>query len=103
METIKKYIKKKVIEVYEYRIKRFKEINAPEIIQLNLKRLLKELKNGGEVDIKGDIEYLDFEFVTEEIKVGRGGKEYSQFTLKSGEKVNYFPSARYGRYIKKEN
>lgn len=97
---IKNYLFKKIAESNRKRAKRFIEIGAPKIVIENLLQEAEKLETGGSVKIDGDKEALDLEFVSEEFLTGRGGKKYIQFMIGNGQKVNYFPNARYGRYIK---
>ena len=49
----------------------------------------------GILTIGGDVDLLDEEYVDHELKTGSGGKKYVRFNGK----VNYFPNAKYGRFV----
>ena len=61
-------------------------------------KFLKENENNV-FDFGGDKEILNWTFVSKEVKTGRGGKKYGQYTCKEGV-FNYFPNAAYGIFIK---
>ena len=98
---LKEYLLEKMKLGKENRIKRLKEINAPEIIIENEKKQYENI-------LKGNINLLinkwndndfDVEFIKEERKTGNGGKVYFQFTTKDNKIINFFPNAKYGRFI----
>ena len=96
---IKEFILQAEIKNYSFRLDKLIEYRAPVVMIEGQRKLVEELKKG-KLNIKGDIEVLGKEFLSYEKKTGRGGKFYIQFNCNDG-KVNYFPAARYGRYIKK--
>ncbi len=97
------FLRKKILENNKERLDKLVAIQAPGVMIEGIKKEITDLEAGKEVKIKGDTEYLEYAFISETWKTGRGGKKYVEFTLTNGEKVNYFPNAKYGRYIKKEN
>jgi len=99
---INEFLKEKILENLKKRLNKLVAIPAPEIIIEALKKEIKNIEAGKEIKISGDTKYLTHNFISDEIKIGQGGKKYTQFILENGEKVNYFPNAKYGRYIKKE-
>lgn len=94
--TIKDVIIKTELTALKERLEKMKEMDAPDII---IDSLLTEINNleSGSLKIGGDKSLLNTEFVSSEIKTGSGGKRYVHFN--NG--INYFPQARYGRYIAK--
>lgn len=56
-----------------------------------------------ELVIGGDIELLNLKFNSFEVKKGKSGKTFIEFNI--GEQyspVRYFPDAKYGRYITRQ-
>lgn len=51
----------------------------------------------GTLEVSGDKDALDDNFVNAEKKKGRGGKSYYIIN----DNINFFPAARYGMYIKR--
>jgi hypothetical protein len=96
--TVKEYILEKEIKSVGHRLERMKELGAPEIIITTLENEVKALEQG-ELKIGGDLNLLDETFESREIKTGRGGNSYVQINGS----INYFPNAKYGRYIVKNN
>ena len=96
---IREYILEKELIGYNYRLDKLIEIGAPQVIIDRQRELVGELENGV-LSVSGDKEVLEFEFNKSEKKTGRGGKVYIQFTCDNC-LVNYFPTAKYGRYIKR--
>jgi hypothetical protein len=82
----------------ENRLKRLIGI-APDVMISREKEIIKELE-AGKIEISGDKETLDWNFLSGVKKTGRGGHVYYSYRCKEG-KVNYYPTAIYGRYIKK--
>ena len=83
--------------------KRIQELSgiAPDILIENLKENLSFLEESKSnyFNVTGDKEVLKWEVKSFESFNGRGGKSYIVFHCKEGD-VNFFPNARYGRYIK---
>lgn len=96
---IREYILEKELVGYKYRLDKLIEIGAPQVIIDRQRELVGELENGV-ISVSGDKEVLEFEFNKSEKKTGRGGKVYIQFICDNC-LVNYFPTAKYGRYIKR--
>ena len=93
--TIREYIVNMTLKAAEERLEALKRIGAPAVIIDGQTKTVDDLKNG-KLKISGDLEALDLEYKDREIKTGRGGKKY----LVINGKVNYFPNAKYGMYIK---
>ena len=96
--TVKEYILEKEIISVGNRLERLKELGAPKIMITTLEGEVEALKQG-ELKIGGDLTLLDETFENREIKTGRGGSQYVQINGS----INYFPTAKYGRYIVKNN
>lgn len=94
--TIKEYLLNCEISSKKDRIEKLEQIGAPKVIIDGEKKMLEEMESG-KFNVSGDIEALSEEMKSREVKKGRGGKLYVSF---NGGKVNYFPAAKYGRYIK---
>lgn len=97
------FLREKIIVNNKRRLSSLVAIQAPDVMIKGIEKDIRDMEAGKEVKISGDVEYLEHEFVSETFKTGRGGKKYVEFTLANGEKINYFPNAKYGRYIKKDN
>ena len=61
------------------------------------------MARNGKIKFTGNKEALDLTFKSIERKVGRGGKSWLRIETEEGKTLNYFPVARYGRYIKFED
>ena len=92
--TIKDYILENEIKNVSERLEKLKDIRAPQVMLDGLAKELQELRKGN-FKITGDKELLNYKWKTREIKKGRGGKVFIQFDGK----INYFPTAKYGKYI----
>ena len=93
--TIKEFIIDREMVVYEGRLENLIELGAPDIMIESQRKMVDALKRG-DFKVGGDSYWLDYEFSEWKTYKGRGGKMYVQFDGK----VNYFPTAKYGRYIK---
>ena len=93
--TIKEFIIDREMVVYEGRLNSLLELGAPDIMIESQRKAVAALQSG-DFKIGGDPYLLDYEFSEWKVYKGRGGKMYVQFD----EKINYFPTAKYGRYIK---
>lgn len=91
-------IKEKIIEMRikncEYRLSRFIEIGAPEIMISRVKEILADLQNGV-LDVKDKGNIFNETYLNHEVKTGRGGKKYISFNDGS---FNYFPEGKYGPF-----
>jgi hypothetical protein len=94
--TIREYILNGKIKNDENRLAKLIEMQAPSIMITSLENQIAELKSGN-LQIGGDIEVLDDEFISREFRIGRGGKQYIQINGT----INFFPNAQYGLYIKR--
>ena len=94
--TIKEYIIKNTEEHLRCRRATLKAMNAPEVLLDSIADELARLYCG-ELRCSGEIELLEEEFRSDELKKGRGGIAYHVFNGN----INYFPRAKYGRYIAK--
>jgi len=96
--TIRENICKNEVRMMKERLDRLTELGAPRIIILEtLPKQIAELEAGNLTGIGGDLELLDVEVESIENRTGRGGKLYIVYNGS----INYFPAARYGRYIKR--
>lgn len=93
---VKDFILTRELPNYEKRLIKLLNMDAPSMLCKATMREIKRLKQG-EVEINGEVDLLDAEFESFEIKTGRGGKKYVLFD--NG--VSYFPQAKYGRYVAK--
>jgi len=91
MKTIKQHL----IRNLEKRKERLKEIRAPEVCISGMDIAIKNIDR-----LKGH-EYFPLEIMKTEVKTGRGGKKYRVFKTEIGN-VFYFPQARFGPFLKKE-
>ena len=91
-------IKEKIIEMRikncEYRLSRFVEIGAPEVMIARVKEILADLQNGV-LDVKDKGNIFNETYLNHEVKTGRGGKKYISFNDGS---FNYFPEGKYGPF-----
>ena len=94
--TIKDVIIKTELRALKERVKKLQELEAPDVMITSTEQEIDRLESGN-LKIGGNIKLLEVEFVSSENKVGRGGKGYVQFNSS----INYFPNAKYGRYIQK--
>ena len=78
----------------EYRLCRFIEIGAPEVMIERAKEVIAELKNG-KIDINDKGNILGETYVNHEVKTGRGGKKYVSFNDGT---LNSFPEGKYGPF-----
>jgi Holliday junction resolvase len=62
-----------------------------------LKEKLQHLENG-ELTVNDKHQLLDKTYTSVEVKRGRGGQLYVQFTTSEG-LINYFPNGKYGPFI----
>lgn len=92
--TIKEYIIEKETAIYTERLEKLETIGAPQIVITAQRNAIKELQTGN-FKVGGDTNLLDYNFKNREVKTGRSGKTYISFDGK----INYFPTAKYGRYI----
>lgn len=95
--TICEYIVNAELNIAESRLNKLHEIGAPEVIFKSLGDYINNLKNG-DIEISGDSDLLNVNYVSSEIKTGNGGKKYICFN----NSINYFPKAKYGKYITKK-
>lgn len=91
-------IKEKIIEMRikncEYRLSRFVEIGAPEVMIARVKEILADLQNGV-LDVKDKGNIFNETYLNHEVKTGRGGKKYISF---NDETLNYFPEGKFGPF-----
>lgn len=94
MATIKEHIIQAELKGLRERVNKLIQAEAPDIMIDMTKEEIKNLEQGI-LKIGGDKSLLDREFISCENKVGNSGKRYVQFN----NNINYFPNAKYGRYI----
>ena len=90
--TIKEHIISSTKLALEDRISKLEDMQAPAVVIDAEKRNLEDVEN---IKISGEVELLEEEFKTVERWKGRGGVVYYRYNGN----INYFPKARYGRYI----
>lgn len=78
------------------RLESLTNIEAPQVMIEEQKKLVKELENG-RIKIGGNHSLLYETYWNSEIRKGHGGVPYIVFN--DGD-ILYYPKARYGRYIK---
>lgn len=93
--TVKEFIVKNELRSAAERLAKLKELGAPDIMIVGQNKIVDELK-AGKIKISGAVEKLENEVMDFEVKKGRGGKQYVEFS----DGTMCFPNARYGRYIK---
>jgi len=93
--TIGQFITQNAIAGMRERIAKLQQMQAPAVMVDALVKQLAEAERTGSLKIGGDSALLEKEYVGGEWKKGRGGKAYLAFS--NG--VNYFPQARFGRFI----
>lgn len=92
--TIKEIVLEIEIKSGAYRAEKLEELKAPQVMIDALKANVEDMK-AGNLKVGGAVEKLDNEVDGYEIKKGRGGKQYIEFS----DGTRYFPEAKYGRYI----
>lgn len=94
--TIREELLRVSIEATIKRKQQLESIGAPKIVIESCQHQIDTMKSG-DFEIGGDTNVLDEEFLSAEAKKGRGGKIY--YVINGN--INYFPNAKYGRYIRK--
>jgi len=92
--TIKEYLIGCELKAAEYRLSELKDMGAPVVMITGQEKCVEDMK-AGIFKVSGDTELLEEEYVEREVKKGRSGKPY----LTINGHINYFPKAKYGRYI----
>ena len=98
MQTVRQYLNKKIVKSALIRHQKLKEIKAPQIMidrALEIHKIAKK----GEIKFGGDQKTLNLIFKSEEKFIGNGGKAWYVITTEN-KTIHYFPSAKYGRFIK---
>lgn len=93
--TIRESICKNEARMMKERLEKLTKLGAPKIILENLPKAIAELEAGVLTGVGGDKCLLDVEVKSVESRTGRGGKFYVVYNGN----INYFPNARYGRFI----
>lgn len=94
--TIKEYIIDGTITALMDRENKLKEIGAPTIMITSIGEEIDRLMKGV-LKCSGDTDLLEEEYISVEKKKGKGGKPYYVFN----DNINYFPQAKYGRFVAK--
>lgn len=97
--TVKQFIIENELKSFSERLDNLIKMNAPDIVVNGQKKAVDELKSGN-LKIGGDTDALGFIVKDFENKKGNGGKPYITIKTSNGD-VNYYPAAKFGRYIKK--
>jgi len=92
--TIREKIIENEITMLKERVEALKCMNMPACMFEGAADEIEKLE-AGILAIGGDTSLLDAEYVSGEVKRGRGGKQYVQINGC----INFFPKAKYGRYI----
>ena len=92
--TIKQFICENEARQRLERAMSLEKIGAPKVMIDGCKREAERL-SAGELEISGDTSLLDVAVESFEVRKGKGGKPYINFNSS----INYFPVAKYGRYI----
>ncbi|MBQ4447448.1 MAG: hypothetical protein II897_04055 [Clostridia bacterium] len=92
--TIREWLIENEARIQSERLSKLVEIGAPAVM-LNAQRKLVEELDNGIVEVGGETALLETEIETYEWKTGKGGKPYAHINGS----VNFFPRAKYGRYI----
>lgn len=94
--TIKDFIIEGTTSALIERWKTLKNMDAPEVMIQSCEEELKRLANH-ELKCGGEVKLLNEEYLSHVEKIGRGGITYYVFNGN----INYFPRARYGRFVVK--
>ena len=94
--TIKDFIIENTQLALVDRWKGLKNMDAPSVMIQSCEEELTRLSNH-ELRCGGEVKLLNEEYLSHKVKTGRGGVEYIVFNGS----INYFPRARYGRFIVK--
>lgn len=92
--TIRRFICENEARQRLERAESLAKIGAPAVMIDGCKREAERL-TAGELEISGDASLLDEVVESFEVRKGKGGKPYVSFNGT----INYFPVAKYGRYI----
>ena len=96
--TLREYINRCERQNIEYRLSKLKELGAPKVIIDGLGHDL-ELTKTNDLEISGDQDLLDkLEYQAHYVEKWRDGEGYLVIKTKDCI-VNYFPRAKYGRFI----
>ena len=95
--TIREKMITSELESTETRLQKLKEVGAPSVVIESLEKSIQKLKSG-EIDVGGESQLLDEEYENGIVQKGRSGKPY--ISINDGT-ILYFPTARYGRFIKR--
>ena len=92
--TIRRFICENEARQRLERAEALERLGSPKIMVEECKRQAASL-SAGELEISGDASLLDVVVESFEVRKGKGGKPYISFNGS----INYFPVAKYGRYI----
>jgi hypothetical protein len=92
--TIKEFLMNEELKSWKDSLVRFKELGAPQVILDHYQNKVNELE-AGKFRVGGMKYLLSEEYVSHEECKGTGGREY----LRINGHINYFPRAKYDRYI----
>lgn len=93
---VREWIIKNEVRMFEDRLQKLEAMGAPAIM-IDGQRKAVEMLKAGNLEISGETDLLEVEVEGFECKTGKGGKVYVQINGS----INYFPQARYGRFISK--
>lgn len=103
VDTVDAYLFKRIKRGLDYRLEKMRAIPAPECIINNIADMILEIAGKDEsfiaqlVDCKTP-EVFSWYVLGDESRTGNGGKKYSRITCVEGV-INYFPNAKYGRFL----
>ena len=96
--TIKQFLIESEKRMMNRRLESLKKIKAPSVVIESLANYIAEIETSWKAG--GDTELLEVEFENFVQKKGNKGKPYISFNNGT---INYFPMARYGKYVKSAN
>ena len=83
----------------EMRLEKLKEIKAPEVMLSGVEKMIKDIDKWTNKQCKGIEDFGEEIFASVEPKKGNGGVPYTQYVLKDGRIINFFPNAKYGPFF----
>lgn len=92
--TLKEKIFELELAAMKTRLEKLLELGAPRVMSESLSKAIEK----ADIKIGGDQALLAETFVTVEAKKGNGGKQYLLFN----NSIQYFPQAKFGKYICKK-
>jgi hypothetical protein len=97
-KTIRSFILRTMLKANQERMKNLKRLNAPDILLKQTEGHLKLLKRGRLPKIGGNPALLGKPYTSAKVLRSTSG-QYAVFTCPRNEMVRYFPNAKYGPWI----